>query len=68
MSKVIRLFILFMGINIWFIESYATSKEMLLTLPEAIQLAIAHEPILKQIEANANALEQQSIANGQLHF
>lgn len=68
MSKVIRFLILFIGVNIWFIDGYANSNEILLTMPEAIQLVTAREPMLKQTEANANALEQQSIANGQLHF
>lgn len=66
MPKIIRFFVLLIGINLCFVESYAASRETPLTLSDAIRLAIAREPILKQTEANANALEQQSIANGQL--
>lgn len=46
--------------------SYAISADQQLTLPEAERLAISTAPELKQIQANADSLEQQSVADGQL--
>jgi outer membrane protein TolC len=47
-------------------SSYGFSQAMLLTLVEAEHLAVTLEPELKRTQANANALDQQAIADGQL--
>jgi hypothetical protein len=46
--------------------SYALTHEAPLTLPEAERLAINQAPELQKLRANAGALQEQSVADGQL--
>ena len=45
--------------------SYGFSRSIPLTPTETEHLAVAQEPELKRTQANANALDQQAIAEGQ---
>lgn len=47
------------------VTSYAFNQEAPLTLPEAERLAINQAPELQKLRANAGALQEQSVADGQ---
>jgi outer membrane protein TolC len=47
-------------------NSYVFADKIPLSLPEAEQLAINQAPELQRLKANAGALEEQSVADGQL--
>jgi outer membrane protein TolC len=53
-------FLIYASIN------YAASKEIPLTLSEAEYLALVSAPELKQLQANADSLKEQAVADGQL--
>lgn len=64
-SKRIISISLFLILILFQFNTYAFTHEIPLTLPEAERLAINQAPELQKLRANAGALEEKSVADGQ---